>query len=296
MRTMRKKYGCLSKKNKLIVLKNNELLHQFQGFYATNSISENPVFFGLKNFDFPEFEINSKLIEDLENIQHPRNSVLGKRMESFFELAIKYSSRYDLIASNIQIIQNKQTLGELDFLVFDNLKNKPLHIELVYKLYIYNPFIPKEIDRWIGPNRRDSLSKKLEKLKTQQLPLLYAQSTKNYLGNYALLAEDIEQQICFKAQLYFPENYRNTSNFIDESCFSGNWYRFSEFLIKGWEQNEFYSPNKLNWCATPRENTNWCSFKEIYSQIQLFMAKEKSPLVWMKTPAGNIQRLFVVSW
>ncbi len=52
------------------------------------------------------------LIEKLERI-----FVLGKRVEAFFEHQIQQSEDYLLKISNLQIIQNKKTLGELDFII-----------------------------------------------------------------------------------------------------------------------------------------------------------------------------------
>ena len=277
-------------------MKDNELFHQFSGFYATPGIFKNSETFGLNNFDFPEIEVNTELVAQLNAIDHPRNSVLGKRMESFFEIAVNHSARYDLIASNIQIIRDKQTLGELDFLIFDNLKNKPLHIELIYKLYICNSENPNAINSWIGPNRRDSLSKKLEKLENQQFPLLHSQSAKIYLEKYGLSAEDVEQQICFKAQLYKSEGLIKQAGLINESCYCGNWYHASEFLKKDWKQNQFYCPQKLSWCATSPEQTQWFDFTTIATQIEQILAREKSPLIWMKTPTGKTHRFFITYW
>ena len=275
-------------------MKDLSILNQFQGFVETPDIftaSKND----LKVFTFPKVSISEKLILDLMKIDHPRNSVLGKRMESFFEIAIDHSERYDLMAANIQIIQEKQTHGELDFLVFDKENSRPLHVELVYKLYVYDPSFPKEIEKWIGPNRRDSLLQKQDKLRTKQFPLLHKPETEAYLSKMNLSADEIEQQLCFKAQLYTPVNYKPDNETVNLNGLRGHWYRYEDFLNMNWQENQFFSPKKKYWSCDPKDNSNWISYSELLNEIEFLFEKKKAPLIWMKTKSGY-HRFFIVWW
>ncbi|MDX1545083.1 MAG: DUF1853 family protein [Christiangramia sp.] len=272
------------------------LTDQFTGFCSTPSIFREDRITEFPSFDFPAVQITDRLKKDLEQIEHPRNSVLGKRMESFFELAIKYSERYRLIDSNIQIIENKHTLGEIDFLVYDKQSQKPLHVELVYKLYIYDKNLAPDINRWIGPNRRDSFSEKLDKLKNRQFPILYKPETLKYLKNLGLQQEEIEQQICFKAKLFTPAGFQDLRTAeINTDCYTGEWFNFSEFSRFKAQDNMFFSPPKRSWSAPPESNKEWFSHSEIIKTIEALFEKQKSPLIWMKTKTGY-QSFFVVWW
>ena len=275
-------------------MENIKIIDQFQGFLDTPDIfpesGEFPV------FEFPEINITDSLITDLENLDHPRNSVLGKRMESFFEVAIKHSERYELIGSNIQIIENKRTLGELDFLLFDRKTEIPLHVELVYKLYVYDDSFSEETERWIVPNRRDSFSEKLHKLKQKQFPLLYRSETKFFLEKQGLKAEDIEQQLCFKAQLFSPEvSTSEKQSLINSECFRGIWMNFEEYLNLEAEDSLFYSPKKKDWSSSPANNSEWFSKEDIIVKVQELFRKHKSPLIWKKSGSGY-ERFFIVWW
>lgn len=273
-----------------------DIIEQFKGFCSTPSLINNAKAVDYKIFEFPEITISSKLIKDLENLNHPRNSVLGKRMESFFEIAIKHSERYSLFDSNIQIISDKQTLGEIDFLVYDEQEEKPIHVELVYKLYIYDPAISGELSKWIGPNRRDSFPEKLKKLQERQFPLLKAPETLPYLQKYNLDPNKIHQELCFKAQVFLPESIQHNSlNHINPDCVRGNWYSFSEFRNKDWESNLFFAPKKSDWSIPPEKNIEWLNFEEILSTIQELFKRKKSPLIWMKT-ADSYSSFFIVWW
>ncbi|TRO66389.1 DUF1853 family protein [Christiangramia sabulilitoris] len=264
---------------------------QFEGFLNTPDIFQDRFSCNYKTFEFPEIEITKEIIAELEELEHPRNSVLGKRMESFFEIAIRHSKRYDLTASNIQIIDRKQTLGELDFLIFDHERSKTIHVELVYKLYIYDPSFETEIKRWIGPNRRDSFYEKLEKLKTRQFPLIFKPETSEYLDDLGIEVNEIEQQLCFKAHLYLPQNSR-TKNAIGVM---GNYYNLTDFQNMPWKDHLFYSPKKKEWSCSPEKNQNWYSYPELMDNIQSMLADKRSPMVWMKTQTGY-HRYFIVWW
>lgn len=263
-----------------------DLLSQFKGFLETPDIrkiysSAIPV------FEFPEVRITAELIAALEKIAHPRNSVLGKRMESFFEISIQFSDRYDLIASNIQVNQNKITQGELDFLVYDRLKDQPLHVELVYKIYILDPEAGQEEEMLIGPNRKDSFLEKMQKITNNQLPLLSHPETQKYLDKFGLDPGDMEQQICFKAQLY--------SNGSDVNYHNGTYLSLQEFQELEKKEASFYAPKKNLWSAMPEFCKRWHSFAEILEEIDQLFQKKKSPLIWMKS-ANGYSRFFVVWW
>jgi len=263
-----------------------DLTSQFTGFLETPDIrekygSEIPV------FEFPEVDITEKLIAELEKIFHPRNSVLGKRMESFFEIAIKFSKRYKLIASNIQINQQKITLGELDFLLYDHQNKRPLHVELVYKIYILDPEVGQDEKMLIGPNRKDSFLKKMEKISSKQLPLLKHPETQIYLEKYDLDMDEIEQQICFKAQLYSKDP--------DSTLQNGKYLSFQEFQKLDKNGAEFYAPKKNLWSSKPESCKYWRSYSEIVEEIVELFQKKKSPLIWLKHK-DSFSRFFVVWW
>jgi len=262
-----------------------DLLSQFSGFLNTPDIRTNCKK-GIPVFEFPVVSITKELVNDLDGLIHPRNSVLGKRMESFFELAIKHTRRYKLIASNIQIIENKVTLGELDFILYDKDCNKPIHVELVYKIYIKDPLLGAQQKMLIGPNRKDSFYEKLEKINSRQLPLLDHHATRKVLKQYHLEAEEIEQQICFKAQVY--------SNDINDTTHSGTYIGLEEFAILEDTGARFYAPKKNVWSTSPENCTVWIDFHEALKEIKELFKVKKSPLIWMNKQ--NVYSAFFVVW
>ena len=222
--------------------------------------------------------------------------VLGKRAERFFEYQIWHSNKYDLRLSNLQIIQNKKTLGELDFIVEEKDTGQLIHIELVYKFYVYDPSYKEELARWIGPNRKDSLLEKVEKLKTRQLPLLHKNVTQEILNVKHISTRSIAQQVCYKANLFVPRKLQNKSfSSINNDCIIGFWIHFTEFNSDEFKQSKFFSPSKQFWPVDPAKNDFWLSYSEILPQIKSFIQQKRSPLLWMKTKDA-FERFFVVWW
>ncbi|NQY06860.1 MAG: DUF1853 family protein, partial [Flavobacteriaceae bacterium] len=174
----------------------NKLNRQFIGFISTPELWDGSHSLGLTQFQLPteSFSFTGAISENL---------MLGKRMEHFFEFQINSLPSTEIICQNIQIYRNKITLGELDFII--QTASETIHIELVYKFYLYIPSENMiEIEKWIGPNKKDSFIEKLTKLQEKQLPLLFKEETNPLLEYYRIKQETIKQRVCFKAQLFLP--------------------------------------------------------------------------------------------
>lgn len=269
---------------------------QFLGFLTTPPLWKEESVFGIPQFD-PIFSFSTEDLNISQKIPSLReNFVLGKRVERFFELGIDLSEEYRMIASNIQISRKKITLGELDFILQNN-KKKLFHVELVYKFYLYDPTIPEEIERWIGPNRKDSLMRKIKRLKENQLPLIFEPETKEYLNTLNIQPEDLQQEVCFKANLFLPKNYSTKElEFINPDCICGYWITFSEFSSEEFASFNFITPTKQNWPIAPENGENWMSHSEIIFEIRGFFDQQRTPLVWVKKENNIFERIFVVWW
>ena len=104
------------------------------GFFKTHTVSKESLIDGIPNF-YLECD-NAEIFSD-SDLEIPERLMLGKRAERYFSEWIKQSDSYELIAENIQIIENKQTLGEFDFITRRLLDNQLIHIELIYKFYLF---------------------------------------------------------------------------------------------------------------------------------------------------------------
>ncbi|TDN89293.1 hypothetical protein DET49_10638 [Salegentibacter sp. 24] len=274
----------------------NRLIKQFQGFLKTPPLWDHH-FQELIQFNLPEPDNFSptNLEKCLPSLA--KNFVMGKRVERFFEWIIQQDSGYKLLAQNIQINRDNITQGELDFLIRDLINRQNIHVEMVYKFYLYDPSFNSEINRWIGPNRKDSLLQKTEKLKQKQFPLLFKAETKNLLNSLDINSEKIIQRTCFKANLFIPRQFRDKYfAYINNRCIAGIWLYFEDFNSTEYNGYQFYAPKKQDWPILPKDGETWFSHSEIISQIQSLFQKNRAPLIWVKKPGNIFERIFVVWW
>ncbi|EMY81445.1 hypothetical protein pgond44_06325 [Psychroflexus gondwanensis ACAM 44] len=224
-------------------------------------------------------------------------SFLGKRAEVFFQLYLKQSRRYREIAYSLQIIKDKTTLGEFDFICFDNDTDKVIHVELVNKIYLFDDGLHEDPDFcWIGPNRRDRFIDKVEKLKAKQFPLLYHPDAEATLNELDLDPWKIQQRLCFKAILFLPENGHIRFHKTNLNCISGYYYTLKEFLDKPWKDHKFYIPKKINWFVDETQHTHWHSYSKILMQLQHLLEQNQSPMLFRKDESENTFKCFVVWW
>lgn len=215
--------------------------------------------------------------------------------EACFKAYLKQSKHYDLLASNLQIQGKTETLGELDYIVRDLKANQVIHVELACKFYLYDTGATvSEEEKWIGPNRKDRLFEKLEKIKHKQFPLLQNDKTIQ-----TLIKLDIEipsvQELCLKAFLFIPKEMDVQEFPINyQECIVGLWMKPEDFDEE--DKSAVYAiPDKKEWLLPMAHISEWHSFPEIKALIQQQIEVNKSPLVYKKTKVG-MERFFVVWW
>ncbi len=270
--------------------------NQYLGFLRSKPLTNITPQLGIPAFDFEELSRSSLSANDIE-ISMKDNEVLGKRIERFFEYGIENSDRYQMIAKNIQVFKGKITIGELDFIIKDLYHKKTIHVELVYKFYLYDPDINPELHRWIGPNRKDSLLQKVEKLKNKQFSLLYDDEVEAILEDFQLYSAEIEQQVCYLANLFIPFSRKKIQpQQLDHNCIVGYWMNIKEFASGLFESFHFYMPEKKDWIVDPKYNQNWFSFTDILRPLNEKLNQKKSPLLWVKSNEDSYTRFFIVWW
>ncbi|WP_062058810.1 DUF1853 family protein [Aquimarina longa] len=276
------------------------IVNEYLGFLNSAPLWLDETLFEFSIFDFKELSKTNILPSDTDTllgINNNQNEVLGKRIEHFFEHCILNSHRYSIISKNIQVFRDKITIGELDFILQDQLHNKIIHLELVYKFYVYDPQINIEMERWIGPNRKDTLLKKVAKLKTKQLPLLYKSETSHILESLHTHPTHINQQVCYLGALFVPLSLKNKNiPFLNNQCIIGFWIKSKEFTKERYSAYSFNIPLKKDWIVNPKYCTTWFSFEEIIVHAYKSLAKKKSPLLWMKSNGDSYERFFIVWW
>ena len=264
---------------------------QCSGFLNTPSLWEE------EQFDVQQFEFPSLVMKSFQPKPLPSNIRLGHQVEYIFKQLVEFSEVYDLVLYNLPIRQGKNTLGEIDFILKNKTSKQLIHVELTYKFYLIIPEITEPIHSLIGPNKRDTFFTKMEKIKNKQFPLLHSPEGAESLANLKIDHLKIKHQCCFKAQLFQPYGSKAINiRPLNKDCLSGYWLRFDDFNKPEFTKARFYLPTKSEWIIEPNNQVEWKSHVEIMSDINLRLLKEFAPLVWLKTPKGEFEKLFVVWW
>jgi hypothetical protein len=94
---------------------------------------------------------------------------VGPYFESIVELWLHLLDGWDVLATNLTVFKERQTLGAFDLIV-RGPDGEIEHWELAIKFYLGVSNIGDWND-WLGPNQRDRLQKKMNRMMHHQLPL-----------------------------------------------------------------------------------------------------------------------------
>lgn len=261
---------------------------QYQGFLETDVLWFSNKINGIYQFDFQHAKTSVFNASIKENLR------LGKLVERFVSHQLQEDDTIEILVENIQIQDNKITLGELDCILLQH--KKPIHLEIIYKFYLYDETVgATEIAHWIGPNRKDSFKQKLDKLVNKQLPILYNTKTKPLIETLGLSLEEIAQQVYFKGQLFVPyKKYGEKFEAVNNNCIEGFYIYLKDLLV--FKEAKFYIPTKRNWLVKPHTVVDWLNFDTFKNDIMKYMDTKNAPLCWMKKTNGELIKFFVVWW
>ncbi|MGB1248259.1 MAG: DUF1853 family protein [Chitinophagales bacterium] len=243
--------------------------------------------------DLPTFNLSDlKIVSDLK-FELPTNLRLGHLIERIVAKLVESSSNFKILYENIQIEDKKQTLGEIDFIIEELATQQIIHLELAYKFYLFDPSISSaHINNWIGPNRNDSLVKKLDKLKRKQFPLLKHDSTKSALKNIEV--EKITQALCFLVSLFIPYQYKADFNPTYTKAIKGYYLDLETFIKFDHSSKSYYLPLRKEWGIAPSGNQIWHTFDEVKEQIEIIISEKKAVLCWQKY--NDTYSQFFITW
>jgi len=267
--------------------KSKNIQLQYQGYLNTPLLWKNHAVLDLIQLELPKQEVHpfTEFISD--------TMLLGKRVERFVIAELQQYSNISLLLENVQVHQQKITIGEIDCIVKKD--EIPIHLEIIYKFYLYDFRLGNtEIDHWVGPNRKDTLVKKLLKLKDKQLPLLFNENTQPILKGLDLDPTQIEQRVLFKAQLFIPFKSNIAFDELNKECLVGFYIPFSE--VEQFSDCKFYIPIKINWLLEVQTQVNWMTYAQFHDKITPVISNKTAPLCWIKFPNGISEKCFVTWW
>lgn len=213
-----------------------------------------------------------KLDERPDELNHflnrPKNKRLGFYAEALLSFFFQTYSKVELLFQNYQIIENKKTLGEVDFVI--KWKDRVLHIECAVKFYlcVHSKDI-NNLHNWIGPACKDDLGRKIAKVKEHQLPIISSLKHDDLLSFY-----EIESYLFLKGKLFV--NQKVSCQWVSSSSLGEYAYLHT---INDLNLNLLIKPF---WLSIQSENTQSeyvSEFKKeaLYKRAELVMKKELTP-------------------
>jgi len=150
-----------------------------------------------------------------------RSPYLGHYYEKLVQFWLMHSEDIELVANNIQLVENGNTLGEIDFIVKRN--NRYEHWEVAVKFYL-----GYEHEIWIGPNPVDRLDLKLNRMFSHQLKMTETEAGKRLLQKLGI--DELDRKCLVKGYLYYPLNKEFAAPQVSSVFHARSWWTYHKSL------------------------------------------------------------------
>lgn len=263
-----------------------------------NHIAEGPAVIGSIKDSWIEHWLLSLDQNPTPLIQHlskEKSHFLGPYFEALWAFYLSSNPRYKVISKNLQANSPTRTVGEFDFILFDNENKNYIHQEIAIKFYLgfpqKNQYSFADPDTlWIGPQSRDRLDLKMDKMVHSQAKLASTQSGKEALRSVGIDTDidPIKSEILVKGTLFYPWGMLMKPPSISHpNHLSGSWVklkRLAEYLNSA-PTDAWTLLTKPDWLGPGRIDNRSCSNTlfthkhEAFEAIKTKVASENRP--WM---------------
>lgn len=228
-------------------------------------------------------------------LQAQKDQRLGNYFETLWAYALELDPRYQLVERNLQIIDGERTLGEMDFIVFDNDTGRYAHWELAIKFYLGVGDTSRH-QAWYGPGKKDRLDLKVDHLRDRQTLLSTNPLVRARLDQRGIVISDCA--VILKGRLFYPwqcRALRYQPQAANPSHLAGSWLTRDQFL-QGSDPDQRY---------LPLIRRGWMSEYSTHDRVESYTAKELISLLdggscrlplhvsMLGAPFGH-ERLFIV--
>ncbi|WP_219703918.1 DUF1853 family protein [Marinomonas lutimaris] len=208
-----------------------------------------------------------------------KSHFLGSYFETLFSFAIVHLSHLKIHLEHFQIESEGKTLGEVDMLV--ETPNSELHqFEIAIKFYLERPdLFPHD---WIGPNKNDSLLKKVTRARDHQLQILQTEEGLSVIEDVAKGRHPISNLLVF-GRLYSALNSQEEVSTWFNQANHGGWIRVSNIDLLMSYFSHFTILQKPHWLASPNINDNFPfnSLQSAYNLVGEFLLDDRPQHVFL---------------
>ncbi len=222
------------------------------------------------------YQQNLKWLSELDVDPRPLQQWLGQRespllgiyFETLLAFWLQHLPNIDLLAQNLVVGQPGLQIGEFDLLFRDKAMNQSVHWEAAVKFYLR---YGERDYQWLGPNPRDSLSRKLNKVFEQQLRLAEHARAKQVLFEEIGISKIVPRAF-IKGYLFYPfdSDWQNPTHIpagVSEKHLKGWWCRHIDVAALLQQRS-----SEKRWLVLPR--LQWLSSVFTSSDKELLIAAE----------------------
>lgn len=154
---------------------------------------------------------------------------------------------YRLLGRNIQVSENNVTVGELDMLLEDTHGNL-VHLECAVKFYLAHRPVLGDWRNWVGPNGRDRLDIKLQRLLNHQLTLPGHPAAQELLIAQGIDAKNIASRYFLRGMFFsHPDSAQSLPANSNPGCLTGRWLHRESFKGQREGSPGWTALQKLDW-------------------------------------------------
>ncbi len=157
---------------------------------------------------------------------------LGLVFESLWHFFLEQDPHTELLAHNLPVRQNGQTLGEFDIIYRDLNSGAAIHLELAVKFFLATGAGKLPLSAWRGPNSADRLDRKLERLNRHQLQLSLSEAGRQTLHNLGI--DHCQRRLRIAGILFYADSQAAETPGLHPLHCRGHWLRASA-LAQQWQ-------------------------------------------------------------
>jgi len=279
------------------LLSSNQYIRDLAWIFSTAPIVKlQSLSFEQNELDADWLEVLNKAPEKINTFMATKNlKMLGPYFEALWEFYLSHYPGKQLIAKNVQVFDSNKTIGEFDFIYYDEQLNQYRHLEVAIKYYLgidtdsatTSQFTPMK--NWLGPNLNDRLDKKFSKMRDFQ-----AQLSQTIAGRSALEKlniNEIKSEVCLLGYLFHPAKQPLLApEFSSPLHNRAIWLHLNQIDELFEYDNLWLILEKPHWMASiSKPFEHLMTQKQIINQLKLHFLRSTRPLLVsnFKTAGGS---------
>jgi len=184
--------------------------------------------------------------ELIDAVGDPASMALGVYFEKLVAFWLAGSGRYRVILRNQQVMGEGRTLGEFDFILYDQRERSYCHWETAVKFYLGDGDT-ESFGAWHGPRRIDRLDKKFDRMTRRQIMLGDTPEGARLLASHGVMLS--ERRIVLKGRLFYPVASHTVPHRApvgaNHGHLSGWWMERDEFMRR-------FGTATMRWARLPK--------------------------------------------